>query len=298
MNLYGGVEAGGTKFVCVIAGGPDDIRAEVKFPTTQPQETLGRVIAFFKENQVKYRDPLVSIGVACFGPIDLDPESAKYGYITTTPKPGWPDTDVIGTLGKSLGLPVAMDTDVNAAAVGEGVWGASQGLEDFVYLTIGTGIGGGGLSNGRPIHGLVHPEMGHMRLPHNWQDDPFPGFCIYHGDCLEGMASGPALQKRWGQPAETFPLDHKIWDLESTYLALAVQNLVCTLSPRRIILGGGVMQQSHLFPLIRAKAKIFLNNYIAAPEILEDIDHFIVPPGLGNRAGVLGAVALAKQIAA
>ncbi|MGD0006440.1 MAG: ROK family protein [Anaerolineaceae bacterium] len=298
MNLYGGVEAGGTKFVCVIAGGPEDIRAEVKFPTTQPQETIGRVIAFFKENRVKYKDPLVSIGVACFGPIDLELASAKYGYITTTPKPGWPDTDVVGTLGKNLDLPVAIDTDVNAAAVGEGVWGAGQGLEDFVYLTIGTGIGGGGLSNGRPIHGLVHPEMGHMRLPHNWQDDPFPGSCIYHGDCLEGMASGPALQKRWGQPAETFRIDHKIWDLESTYLALAVQNLVCTLSPRRVILGGGVMQQSHLFPLIRAKTKIFLNNYIAAPEILEDVDHFIVPPGLGNRAGVLGAVALAKQIAA
>ena len=298
MNLYGGVEAGGTKFVCVIAGGPEDIRAEVKFPTTQPQETLGKVIAFFKENQFKYKEPLASIGVACFGPIDLNPKSAKFGYITTTPKPGWPDTDVVGMLGQSLGLPVAMDTDVNAAAVGEGVWGAGQGLQDFIYLTIGTGIGGGGLSNGRPIHGLVHPEMGHMRLPHDWQDDPFPGFCIYHGDCLEGMACGPALQKRWGQPAETFPLDHKIWDLESQYLALAIHNLVCTLSPRRVILGGGVMQQEHLFPLIRAKVKTFLNQYVAVPEILEDIDHFIVPPGLGSRAGVLGAVALARQIAA
>ena len=298
MNLYGGVEAGGTKFVCVIAGGPDDIRAEVRFPTTQPQETLGKVIAFFQENQVKYKEPLVSIGVACFGPIDLNPQSAKYGYITTTPKAGCVDTDVVGALNTSLGLPISMDTDVNAAAVGEGMWGAGQGLDDFIYLTIGTGIGGGGVVNGRAIHGLVHPEMGHMRIPHNWQDDPFPGSCPYHGDCLEGLATGPSLQKRWGRPAETFSVDQKIWDLESTYLALAVHNLVCTLSPRRIIMGGGVMQQTHLFPLIRAKVKTSLGNYVAAPEILgAEIDHYIVPPGLGNRAGVLGAVALAKQMA-
>lgn len=298
MNLYGGVEAGGTKFVCVIAGGPDDIRAEVRFPTTQPQETLGKVIAFFKENQVKNKEPLVSIGVACFGPIDLNPHSAKYGYITTTPKAGWVDTDVVGALNTALGLPISMDTDVNAAAVGEGMWGAGQGLDDFIYLTIGTGIGGGGVVNGRAIHGLVHPEMGHMRIPHNWQDDPFPGSCPYHGDCLEGLATGPSLNKRWGRPAETFSDDHKIWDLESTYLALAVHNLVCTLSPRRVIMGGGVMQQAHLFPLIRVKLRNSLHNYVAAPEILgEEIDHYIVPPGLGNRAGVLGAVALAKQIA-
>jgi fructokinase len=296
MELFGGIEAGGTKFVCIIAGGPDDIRAETKFPTTTPQETLGRVVDFFQKTQAEIGQNLVSIGVACFGPIDLNLTSSTYGYITTTPKPGWPQTDMVGTIRKEMNVPVLMDTDVNVAAFGEGMWGAGQGLDDFIYLTIGTGIGGGAIVNGKPVHGLVHPEMGHMRLPHNWEKDPFPGICPYHGDCLEGLACGPAIKERWGQTSGSLSPDHPGWDIEADYLALAIQNLVCIASPRRIIMGGGVMQQVHLFPRVRAKVQQYLNQYVQALEIIQQIDQFIVPPGLGNRAGALGAIALAQQI--
>jgi fructokinase len=294
MPMYGGVEAGGTKFVCIISSGPGDIRAEKKFPTTTPTETLRLVVDFFTENIKKIDEPISSIGIACFGPIDLNRSSPKFGFITTTPKIGWKDTDIAGIIGNELSLPVFMDTDVNAAAVGEGVWGAGRGLNDFLYLTIGTGLGGGGCANGKPIHGLVHPEMGHMRIPHDWHTDPFPGNCPYHGDCLEGLAAGPAIKARWGQPAETLPSDHRAWEIESDYLALAIQNLVCILSPQKVILGGGVMEQSHLFPMIRSKVQKYLNEYLQSEEITRDIEHFIVPPVLGSRAGVFGAIALAK----
>jgi fructokinase len=184
---------------------------------------------------------------------------------------------------------------VNAAALGEYRWGAAQGCAIAVYLTIGTGIGGGVVAYERRLHGLVHPEMGHMRLPHDWQRDPFAGACPYHGDCLEGLASGPALAKRWGQPAQTLGADHVAWVLQAHYLALALVNLVCTLSPERIIVGGGVMDQPQLFPLIRAEVQQILNGYVQAPEILEQIDRYIVPPTLGGQAGILGAIALAAQ---
>jgi fructokinase len=217
-----------------------------------------------------------------------------FGYITTTPKPHWANTDLGGAMSRALGVPVGFDTDVNGAALGEHRWGAAQGLDTFVYLTIGTGLGGGGLVGGQLMHGLIHPEMGHVRLPRH-PDDPYPGACPFHGDCLEGMAAGPALQGRWGQRAETFPLDHPAWEIEAHYLAYGLVNFICTLSPQRIILGGGVMDQAHLFPLVRRKTQELLNGYVQSPEILERIDQYIVPPGLGNRAGVLGAIALAEQ---
>jgi fructokinase len=228
--------------------------------------------------------------------VDLREGSPTWGYITTTPKPGWERTDVAGRLKRDLGVPVAFDTDVNAAALGEARWGAARGLESFVYLTVGTGIGGGGLLGGRPMHGLVHPEMGHLLLPRDRQADPFPGVCPFHGDCLEGLASGPALLARWGQPAERLPEGHPAWSLEAHYLALAVVNFVCTLSPQRLILGGGVMDQAHLFPLIRREVAALLNGYIRAEEILDGIDSYIVPPGLGSRSGRLGALAMAEQL--
>jgi fructokinase len=190
---------------------------------------------------------------------------------------------------------VGFDTDVNGAALSEWRWGAAQGLDTFLYLTIGTGVGGGGLINGKLMHGLVHPEMGHMRLPHDWQADPFPGNCPFHGDCLEGMASGPALHKRWGQRGDSLPPDHPAWELEALYLAWGLVNLVCTLSPQRIILGGGVMAQPQIWPLLRGKTQQLLNGYVRSPAILEHIDEYIVPPGLGGRAGVLGAMALAEN---
>jgi fructokinase len=294
--LVGGIEAGGTKFVCAVGTGPADIQAETRFPTTTPEETIGRAIVFFRQQQAT-TGPLAAIGIASFGPIDPNPASPTYGYITSTPKSGWANTDFAGTIGRALDLPVGFDTDTNVAALGEWRWGAAQGLDTFIYLTIGTGIGGGGLSNGRLMHGLLHPEMGHIRLPHDWQADPYQGHCPFHGDCLEGLACGPAMAARWGQPAEALPPDHPAWELEAHYLALALMNFICTLSPQRIVMGGGVMAQPHLFALLRQKVQVLLNNYVQAPTVLDEIDSYIVPPGLGGRAGVLGAIVLAQQVA-
>jgi len=287
---YGGIEAGGTKFVCAVGTAPDDVR-ETRFPTTTPDESINRAIAFFRE-----QPRITAIGIASFGPIDLHPDSPTFGYITTTPKPGWANTDLAGAIKRALGVSIGFDTDVNVAALGEQRWGAAQGLDTFIYLTIGTGVGGGGLSSGKLLHGLIHPEMGHIRLPHDLARDPFPGACPYHGDCLEGLASGPALEKRWGARAETLPPDHPAWKLEARYLALALVNFICTLSPQRIILGGGVMEQAQLFPLIRREVQQLLNGYVQSPMIIENIDAYIVPPGLGKRAGVLGAIALAEMV--
>lgn len=288
--LFGGIEAGGTKFVCAVAAGPDDIRAEERFPTTTPEETIGRALAFFERTGL----PLVSVGIASFGPIDPDPGSKTYGFITSTPKPGWAWTDLAGAVARGLAAPVGFDTDVNAAALGEHRWGAATDVDTFVYLTVGTGIGGGLMVNGKLVHGLLHPEMGHVRIPHDRAQDPYPGHCPFHGDCLEGLAAGPALEARWEVDPRTLPADHEAWALEAHYLAAGIVNFVCTVSPRRIVLGGGVMEQRQLFPLIRAEVQRLLNGYVAVPAVLDDIDTFVVPPGLGNRAGVLGAIALAQ----
>jgi fructokinase len=295
-DLFAGIEAGGTKWICLIATSPEDIRATTRLPTTQPAETIGEAIEFIhKQNQ--QHGKLKGVGIGSFGPLDLDIDSPTYGYLTTTPKPGWANTDLVGPIQEALELPLGFDTDVNAAALGEARWGAAQGLSDFVYLTIGTGIGGGGMVNSGLMHGLVHPEMGHMRIPHDWEADPFPGVCPYHGDCLEGLATGPAIEARWGQKGETLPRDHPAWQLEAHYLALGLVNLICTLSPQRIIIGGGVMDQDQLFPLIRVKVQELLSDYISAREIMEHIDQYIVPPKLGPQAGVMGAIALAQQAA-
>jgi fructokinase len=298
IDLYGGIEAGGTKFVCAVGSGPDDIRAQVQFPTTTPRETIGRALDFFRGQGAD----LAAIGIASFGPVDLDPASPTYGFITTTPKPGWASSDFARAVERALGLPVGFDTDVNGAALGERRWGAARGLDTFLYLTIGTGIGGGGMVAGRLLHGLIHPEMGHMRLPRGPVEEeagaaPFAGVCPFHGDCLEGLCCGPALQARWGRPAETLPPDHPAWHIQAHYLALAAVNLVCILSPQRIILGGGVMKEKQLFPLIWTRVQDLLNGYVQAPEILAQIDRYIVPPALGDRAGVLGAIALAHEAA-
>lgn len=293
-ELLGGIEAGGTKFVCAVGTGPDDIRAETRFPTTEPEETIGQAIAFFRE-QSAITGPLAAVGVAAFGPVDPDPDSPGYGYITSTPKPGWANTNFAGQLRRALHLPVGFDTDVNGAALAEWRWGAARGLNTFLYLTIGTGIGGGGMVNGQLMHGLIHPEMGHIRLPHDWDRDPYKGHCPYHGDCLEGMAAGPAIADRWDQPAETLPPDHPAWELEAEYLAYALVNFILTVSPQRLILGGGVMEQPHLFSMIRQQVLALLNGYVQSPQILERIDEYIVPPALANRAGVLGALALGER---
>lgn len=287
--LCGGIEAGGTKFNCAVGSGPRDLVIK-RIPTTTPDETISRVIAFFREQK-----GISAIGIGSFGPLDLDPSSSTYGYITTTPKPGWASTDLAGAVKRAIKVPVGFDTDVNAAAFGEWKWGAARGLENFIYLTVGTGIGGGGMINGKLMHGLVHPEMGHIRIPHDKSADPYPGCCPFHDDCLEGLASGTAIEKRWSQRGEDLPADHPAWIWESYYLALAITDFVCTLSPERIIIGGGLMEQTQLFPMIRKNVVQLLNGYIQAKAVLKDIEHYIVPPGLGAQAGLLGAIALAME---
>ena len=290
-RLLGGVEAGGTKFVCAVGTGPDDLRAEGRFPTTTPDETIARTIDFFR--RAAGDDSLAAVGIASFGPVDLDPRSPSWGHITSTPKPGWAGTDLAGPVGRELGVPVAFDTDVNGAALAEHRWGAARGLEGFIYLTVGTGVGGGAVIRGRPLHGLVHPEMGHLLIARRAGDE-YAGRCPFHRTCLEGLASGPAIEERWGTRAESLGPQHPAWELEAHYLALGLANLVCALSPERVILGGGVMEQRQLFPLVRRKLGEQLAGYVQAAEITARNEEFIQPPGLGRQAGVLGAIALAE----
>jgi fructokinase len=274
-SLLGGIEAGGTKFVCGVGTGPGDIET-IQIHTTSPEATTSAAVEFLGKRSLR------AVGIASFGPVNL-----ATGHITSTPKAGWRNYDLAGTVRKALGVPVAFDTDVNGAALGEARWGAAQGVSDFIYLTVGTGIGGGAMVNGRLLHGLAHPEMGHIRIPHDMTRDPFPGVCPFHGDCLEGLASGPAIQARWGVPAPELPPDHVAWALEAHYLALALANWMFTLSPKLILIGGGVGEQSQLFEQIRNELAGILNGYIQGCEI--------AAPGLGSRAGVLGALALAEQ---
>lgn len=246
-------------------------------PTASPESTIAEVIQFFRQH-----DPVTALGIGSFGPIDR-----AAGRITSTPKLAWRDFDLVRTLRSALGVPVGFDTDVNAAALAEARWGAASRISDFVYVTVGTGIGGGALVSGWLLHGTTHAEMGHLRIPHDRARDPFPGCCPYHGDCLEGLASGPAIQSRWAATPESLPPGHPAWRLEAHYLALGIANLACTLAPQRILLGGGVMQQAHLFDLIRAELPELLNGYVRVPEV--------IPPQLGSRAGVLGALILAEH---
>jgi fructokinase len=291
VNVFGAIEAGGTKFVCAAGTGPDDLEL-CSFPTSSPEATMEGVVRFFE-----CRLGIRAIGIGSFGPVDLQPASPRYGSITSTPKSAWRNFDLAGAVRKSFPVPVGFDTDVNAAALGEARWGTARGISDFLYLTVGTGIGGGALVNGELLHGLVHPEMGHIRVPHDWAKDPFQGACPYHGDCLEGLASGPAIEARWGIPGTDLPSGHPAWELEARYLALGLGNLVCTLSPRRIVMGGGVMQHADLFPLIRRQLGRLLNGYIQSNLLTEGIDEYVVPPRLGDRSGVLGAIVLAEKAA-
>lgn len=284
--LFGAIEAGGTKFVCGIGNENGEILERVSFPTEEPEKTLKQVFEFFKDKKI------VALGVGSFGPIDPDLNSETYGYITKTPKPYWSDFNFIGELKKKIDVPMVFDTDVNGAALGEATWGAAKGLENCLYLTIGTGVGGGALVSGKLVHGMLHPEMGHIHIiPH--PEDKFEGNCPFHKTCLEGMASGPAIEKRWGVKGDQLGADHKAWEFEAYYIAQALVNYILVLSPEKIILGGGVMKQEQLFPLIRKNVKKLLNNYVQTKELLNDIDNYIVAPGLGDNAGLAGAVALA-----
>jgi fructokinase len=259
--------------------------------TTTPDETLDRAVAFLAAHHA--HTPLAALGIASFGPLDLDVDSPTFGFITGTPKRGWARTDVMGPFRRALAIPAGLDTDVNAAALAEYRWGAGQSCDSLVYVTVGTGIGGGAIVDGHPLHGLVHPEMGHVRVPHDQASDPFGGICPYHGDCLEGLASGPALHERWGTPPERLASDHPAWELEAIYLAHGLATIVSILSPRRIVIGGGLMSAPRLLTRVRVKLVEVLGGYIRASAILEDVERYVVPPALGARAGVLGAIALA-----
>jgi fructokinase len=288
VSVFGGVETGGTKWKCAIGTGPDDLRAAETIPTTTPEETIDRVIAFFERG-----GPVDAIGIGSFGPLDRKPSSPTWGYVTTTPKPGWAHTAVGPELRSRLAVPVVFDTDVNAAALGEHRWGAAQGLDTFCYVTVGTGIGGGGMVGGKLLHGLVHPEFGHMRIPHDGEKDPFPGVCPYHGDCWEGLASGLAMEARWGvSPTE---LDGgEPWRLEARYLALGLVGVVCVLSPERIVIGGGIMSRDGLLGQVQREIVSLLNGYVESADVREGISGYVTLPALGSRSGVLGAIALAQ----
>ncbi|MEO8025705.1 MAG: ROK family protein [Bryobacteraceae bacterium] len=286
----GGIETGGTKFVCAVGTEAGEIVARKSIPTESPAKTIAAVAEFFREHP-----DVGAIGIAAFGPVDLAPASPTYGYITMTPKVAWRNFDIVNAVRKATGVErIAIDTDVNGAAYGEHRWGAARGLETFLYLTVGTGIGGGGMANGRLLHGLAHPEMGHIRIPHDLIRDPFPGSCPSHRDCLEGLASGEAIRQRWNIAGEFLPPEHPAWALEVEYLSLALANFTLTLSPERIVIGGNVMRGLD-WTILREGMRLVLSGYLQIPAILEQMDTFIVPPVLGGDAGVLGAIALASD---
>ena len=296
MTFLGGIETGGTKCVCMIAENPSNIAAQTQFDTEEPDVTVEKIVAFFRENQKRLGIQLPAVGLASFGPIDLHPASPQYGFVTSTPKPGWRDFDLLGSIQQSLDIPMMFDTDTNGAALGEYEWGAGRGLDQFIYLTIGTGIGGGALIGGKPVHGLVHPEMGHILLPHDREKDPFEGACPFHGDCFEGLASGPAIEKRWGIPGHQLPPEHPAWDIEAQHLASGLHCLICSFSPQRLILGGGVMKKPGLLENVRSKVTESLADYIDSDTIRNDMQEYIVAPELGDNAGVLGAIVMAKRL--
>ena len=286
--LYGGIELGGTKIICGYGDEEHLLLDKISIPTEKPEETLMRVKEYFLRNKVS------SLGIASFGPIDLNRKSQTYGYITTTPKPHWENTDVLSYF-RDMEIPLGFDTDVNGACLGEVRYGAGRGLDNVIYGTIGTGIGFGVYLNGRLLHGLSHPETGHMLIQKHESDKEFHGPCPYHDNCLETLASGPSIEKRYGNKAQDLYDDDKVWELESYYLAQAMVNCIVMYSPERIILGGGVMHNGRLLELTRIKTKELLNGYIRKDEILNHIDEYIVLPELSDDAGIIGAIELGKR---
>lgn len=287
MAIIAAVEAGGTKFICGLGTEDGEIIDKISIPTTTPEDTMKEVIAYFKDKKFDV------MGVGSFGPIDPVKESGTYGYITKTPKPYWSDYNLIGELKKHFNVPMEFDTDVNGAALAESWWGAGSGLKNVMYITVGTGIGAGAVVDGKMLQGLTHPEMGHISVKRH-KDDSYEGKCPFHKDCLEGMAAGPAIEARWGKKGFELSDDMEVWEMEAYYLAQGLVNYILVLSPEKIIMGGGVMKQKQIFPLIRKNVQEFLNGYVHKKEILDDIDNYIVYPGLGDEAGFIGSLALGK----
>ena len=282
--ILGALEAGGTKMVCAIGNEKGEIMEQVSIPTETPDITVPKLLAFFREKRIE------ALGIGCFGPIDLDRNSETYGYITTTPKLAWQNYDMVGTFKKELGVPVGFDTDVNGSVLGEYTWGIAKGLHSCIYITIGTGVGVGVIVDGRLLHGMMHPEGGHI-LIHKLPQDTYQSFCPFHKNCMEGLAAGPAIEGRWGQKAIYLIDRGEVWELEAEYIAQALVNYTMLLSPQRIILGGGVMHQTQLLALVREKFKTLLNGYIKTKEI-EDLENYIVLQSLDDKQGIMGALKL------
>jgi fructokinase len=293
-ELLAGIELGGTKCVCVLGTAPDNLIAQERLPTRDPETTLARIESVLG-NWIARHGPVGALGVASFGPVDLDRASPTFGHIAATPKPGWSHTRVAGRLEERLRVPVAIDTDVNGAALAEGRWGAAAGLSHFAYVTVGTGVGVGLIVNGRPVHGCHHPEMGHLRIARR-AGDSWPGACAFHGDCVEGLASGPAIEARVGAPADSMGPDHPVWDTVVHALAQLLHAMVVTTAPRRIVMGGGVLaSRESLFPRMRDELRRSLNGYLKAEELESGLAAYVVPPALGGMAGPLGALVLARE---
>lgn len=282
--ILGALEAGGTKMVCAIGNEQGEILDRVSIPTETPQITIPLLISYFADKGVE------ALGIGCFGPIDLNRNSKSYGYITTTPKLAWKDCNIVGAFLEALKVPVGFDTDVNGSALGEATWGITKGLENSMYITIGTGIGAGVISNGRLLHGMLHPEGGHLLLSRH-PEDKFEGSCPYHKNCLEGLAAGPAIEARWGKKGVELAERKEVWELEAYYIAQALVDYIMILSPQRIVLGGGVMHQEHMMPLVREEVKRQLAGYIKTRE-LDNMDSYIVLPSLNDNQGIMGALKL------
>ena len=281
----GALEAGGTKMVCAIGDETGKIFEQISIPTETPEITMPKLIEYFKEKEIE------ALGIGCFGPIDLDKKSPTYGYITSTPKIPWRNYNIVGAFKEALNIPIGFDTDVNGSCLGEVTWGALKGLDSGIYITIGTGVGVGVYSGNKLLHNMLHPEAGHIPLAKH-PEDKYEGKCPYHGCCFEGLAAGPAIEARWGKSAKELTDNDLVWEMEAYYIAQALVTYILTLSPRRIILGGGVMHQLQLFPLIRKNVKAILNDYIQTKE-LENLDTYIVPAGLNDDQGIMGCLQLA-----
>jgi fructokinase len=284
MLMLGAIEAGGTKFVCAVGDETGKIIDRIQIPTTVPEETMTGVIQFFKKYQVK------AIGIGSFGPIDVNEDSPTYGFITSTPKLAWKDFPFVQTIKEAFSVPVGFNTDVNAAALGEATFGAAKGLDSCLYITIGTGIGAGAMVQGKLLQGLSHPEMGHI-LVRRHQNDSYQGKCPYHHDCFEGLAAGPGIEERWGEKGINLVEREEVWDLEGYYIAQALMQYILILSPKKIILGGGVMNQKQVFTYVYKYLPELVNQYVSLPELSD----YIVSPGLGDNAGIAGSLLLAYQ---
>lgn len=294
-KLLGAIEAGGTKFVCAAGPSAEAILTSAVIQTGSPEETFAEIDEFF-ESARKAHGRIDALGVAAFGPITIDPSSSDYGVLAKTPKPGWSGVNFVRALA-SISPVIKIDTDVNGAALGEYLYGAGKGLQSLAYVTVGTGIGAGVVNNGAPLAGIGHYELGHIRPPHDKGRDPYPGCCPFHGDCLEGLASGPAIAERWGAPASSFEAGHQAIDLEADYLSHLALTLMLAHMPERIVFGGGVMKMPGLIESLRKRTKRLVGDYLQAPQLRDGLSTYITPPALGDYAGLTGAFELARQAA-